>query len=80
MIQDRKEILADDGKRRECCICYEDLMLKSEIVVREGGGCDKETVKLPGCGHVMHLSCIWNWFSVSSRKPSCPVCRREVEL
>ena len=46
-----------------CSIC-QDLMQEGE-----------ETVRLPGCRHLFHWSCLFEWFS---RRLTCPNCKLDV--
>lgn len=45
----------------ECCICLSDLSQ------------DQDAVRLPGCSHAFHRSCLMPWLH---RAKTCPMCRR----
>lgn len=52
---------------RICCICQDGLGLEGR----------PDAVRLRGCNHPFHQSCIEQWFSQS---PLCPVCRNDIRV
>ncbi|CAO2195780.1 unnamed protein product [Urochloa humidicola] len=49
------------GGAEPCSICLEEMA-------------EEEGMRLPGCAHGFHISCIGRWFEKAS---TCPVCRRD---
>lgn len=53
-----------------CPICYDDMPVNPKQT-------GSQALKLPGCGHEMHVDCVREWFSLKS---TCPVCRGDVAV
>ena len=67
----KKKIAVDfyDNVESCCIICFEPLFKIEEDKITEP--LNKNYVKLSGCGHEFHRSCIIDWYS---KKIQCPLC------
>ena len=49
-----------------CAICYEDLNIENTVM---------EICGLVRCGHIFHMDCLGDYFSLNEKRRYCPRCR-----